>query len=316
MANMDIDRLLTYLIDKQGPDLAAAVDASVLFEVCRQAQQVFESQPVLLELNPPVVVCGDIHGQYVDLLRIFHQLGYPPTANYLFLGDYVDRGTKNLETIALLFCYKIKYPRNFFLLRGNHETAAVNAVYGFRQEIQRRFGRNEHGPLWRMFNEAFSQMPVTAIIGGEEINFQTCQRKFSFLGRILCMHGGLSPHLETRKQLRKIPRGWHDPGENRLALDLLWSDPDPTIRGWRPSPRGCSYLFGNDVLLDSCRQLDIDLIVRAHQVVQDGYEINPTQRLITVFSAPNYCGEFDNAGAVMYVDQRLGCSFVQFRPKV
>ncbi|CAK5084027.1 unnamed protein product [Meloidogyne enterolobii] len=275
MANMDIDRLLTYLIDKQGPDLAAAVDASVLFEVCRQAQQVFESQPVLLELNPPVVVCGDIHGQYVDLLRIFHQLGYPPTANYLFLGDYVDRGTKNLETIALLFCYKIKYPRNFFLLRGNHETAAVNAVYGFRQEIQRRFGRNEHGPLWRMFNEAFSQMPVTAIIGG----------------RILCMHGGLSPHLETRKQLRKIPRGWHDPGENRLALDLLWSDPDPTIRGWRPSPRGCSYLFGNDVLLDSCRQLDIDLIVRAHQVVQDGYEINPTQRLITVFSAPNYCGE-------------------------
>uniref|UniRef100_A0A915LZ98 Serine/threonine-protein phosphatase n=1 Tax=Meloidogyne javanica TaxID=6303 RepID=A0A915LZ98_MELJA len=241
------------------------VDASVLFEVCRQAQQVFESQPVLLELNPPVVVCGDIHGQYVDLLRIFHQLGYPPTANYLFLGDYVDRGTKNLETIALLFCYKIKYPRNFFLLRGNHETAAVNAVYGFRQEIQRRFGRNEHGPLWRMFNEAFSQMPVTAIIGGEEINFQ--------------------------KQLRKIPRGWHDPGENRLALDLLWSDPDPTIRGWRPSPRGCSYLFGNDVLLDSCRQLDIDLIVRAHQVVQDGYEINPTQRLITVFSAPNYCGE-------------------------
>ena len=157
----------------------------MLAEVCRMAQQVFESQPVLLELNPPVVVCGDIHGQYVDLLRIFHQLGYPPTANYLFLGgtkemivfsknenpffaDYVDRGTKNLETIALLFCYKIKYPRNFFLLRGNHETAVVNAVYGFRQEIQRRFGRHVQVPLWRVFNEAFSHMPITAIIGGRQ----------------------------------------------------------------------------------------------------------------------------------------------------
>ncbi|KAL7076565.1 hypothetical protein ACQ4LE_004310 [Meloidogyne hapla] len=128
------------------------------------------------------------------------------------------------------------------------------------------------------------------------------------------MHGGLSPALTERDQLRLIKRGWQDPQGVNIAMDLLWSDPEPGIKGWKASPRGCSYLFGDDVLADACRKLDVDVIVRAHQVVQDGYEIHPTQKLVTVFSAPNYCGEFNNAGAAMHVDVKLGCSFSQFWP--
>uniref|UniRef100_A0A915LWD7 protein-serine/threonine phosphatase n=1 Tax=Meloidogyne javanica TaxID=6303 RepID=A0A915LWD7_MELJA len=116
------------------------------------------------------------------------------------------------------------------------------------------------------------------------------------------MHGGLSPALTERDQLRLIKRGWQDPQGVNIAMDLLWSDPEPGTKGWKSSPRGCSYLFGDDVLSDACRKLDVDVIVRAHQVVQDGYEIHPTQKL------------FNNAGAAMHVDVMLGCSFSQFWP--
>jgi len=104
------------------------------------------------------------------------------------------------------------------------------------------------------------------------------------------MHGGISQHVGSIKDLRKLKRGWKDPSDP-LVTDLLWADPDPNIKGFMPSPRGCSFLFGNDALLKFCLQLDIDMIVRGHEVVQDGYSINPTQRLITIFSAPNYCGQ-------------------------
>uniref|UniRef100_A0A915P7T2 Serine/threonine-protein phosphatase n=1 Tax=Meloidogyne floridensis TaxID=298350 RepID=A0A915P7T2_9BILA len=171
------------------------VEPSILAELTRKAKAVFQAQPVLLELVPPLVICGDIHAQYNDLRRIFSQLGQPPTTRYIFLGDYVDRGPQNLETIVLLLCYKVKYPACFYLVRGNHETSPVNAIYGFKSELEQRYGQRDNIGLFWMFNDAFAQMPCSALIGD----------------RILCMHGGLSPALTERDQLRLIKRGWQDP---------------------------------------------------------------------------------------------------------
>lgn len=135
---------------------------------------------------PPQQICGDIHGQYYDLLRLFEYGGFPPEANYLFLGDYVDRGKQSLETICLLLAYKIKYPENFFILRGNHECASINRIYGFYDECKRRYNIK----LWKTFTDCFNCLPIAAIIDE----------------KIFTMHGGLSPDLNSMEQIRRVMR--------------------------------------------------------------------------------------------------------------
>jgi len=188
---------------------------------------------------------GDIHGQYSDLLRLFEYGGLPPRSNYLFLGDYVDRGKQSLETICLLLAYKIKYPNNFFLLRGNHECASINRIYGFYDECKRRFNVR----LWKVFTECFNCLPVAALIDE----------------KILCMHGGLSPDLHNLNQIKSLPRPTEVP-ETGLLCDLLWSDPSSDIRGWGENERGVSYTFGADRVTEFLQKHDLDLICRAHQV--------------------------------------------------
>mmetsp|Transcript_116244 Transcript_116244/g.161361 ORF Transcript_116244/g.161361 Transcript_116244/m.161361 type:complete len:136 (+) Transcript_116244:155-562(+) len=132
-------------------------------------------QPVFLELEAPIKICGDLHGQFHDLLKLLEFGGMPPEANYLFLGDYVDRGKYSIETLCLLLAFKIKYPENFFLLRGNHEIAEINRMYGFYDDCKRRFSIK----IWKKFIDVFNCLPITALIDD----------------KILCMHGGLSPDL-------------------------------------------------------------------------------------------------------------------------
>lgn len=261
--------------------------------ICAKAREIFLLQPSLLELSSPVKVVGDVHGQYSDLIRIFTKCGFPPLTNYLFLGDYVDRGKQSLETILLLLCYKIKYPENFFLLRGNHECANVTRVYGFYDECKRRCNIK----IWKLFIDTFNTLPIAAIVAG----------------KIFCVHGGLSPVLNSMDEIRNIARPTDVP-DFGLLNDLLWSDPADTLNEWEDNERGVSYVFSKVAINKFLQKFGFDLVCRAHMVVEDGYEFFNDRTLVTVFSAPNYCGEFDNWGAVMSVSEELLCSFELLDP--
>jgi serine/threonine-protein phosphatase PP1 catalytic subunit len=234
--------------------------------ICQRAREVFLSQPALLELDAPVKIVGDVHGQYTDLIRLFEMCGFPPSANYLLLGDYVDRGKQSLETILLLLCYKLKYPENFFLLRGNHECANVTRVYGFYDECKRRCNVK----TWKTFVDCFNTLPIAAVVAG----------------KVFCVHGGLSPALTSMDDIRNIARPTDVP-EFGLLNDLLWSDPAEMDQDWESNERGVSYCFGIRVIKRFLADHDFDLICRAHMVVEDGYEFFEDRLLVTVFSAPN-----------------------------
>lgn len=234
--------------------------------ICAVSRELFLSQPMLLELKAPVKIAGDIHGQYTDLLRMFELSGYPPNENYLFLGDYVDRGKSGLETILLLLCYKLKYPENFFLLRGNHECANVTRVYGFYDECKRRCNIK----IWKTFIDVFNCLPVAAIVSD----------------KIFCVHGGLSPSLAHMNDVRAIVRPTDVP-DYGLLNDLLWSDPAEMDQDWETNERGVSYVFGKNVIREFLTKFDFDLICRAHMVVEDGYEFYEDRLLVTIFTAPN-----------------------------
>ena len=247
---------------------------------------------MFLEIQAPITVCGDTHGQYTDLLRLFEVGLHPPATNYLFLGDYVDRGKQSIETIALLLAYKIKNPVNFFLLRGNHECGSINRIYGFYDECKRRYSVK----LWKLFIDLFNVFPVAACIDD----------------KIFLVHGGLSPNLEVLGQLNQLKRPTDVP-EKGLLCDLLWSDPESTKTNWNENERGVSYTFNEKALTQFLEKNELDLVYRAHQVVEEGSEFFGDKELVTVFSAPNYCGQFDNSAAIMCVDEDLMCSFKIFK---
>ncbi|PVD38362.1 hypothetical protein C0Q70_00976 [Pomacea canaliculata] len=293
--DFDVDSIISQLLAvKDQPGKQVQLPETQIRQLCQLSRSIFLEQPMLVELEAPVNICGDIHGQYSDLLRHFEMCGYPPQCNYLFLGDYVDRGKRSLETICLVLAYKIKYPNNFFLLRGNHECASINRIYGFYDECKRRYNIK----LWKTFTDCFNCLPIAALVEGT----------------IFCMHGGLSPDLVDLDQLREIERPLDVP-DHGLICDLLWADPDDDITGWGENDRGVSYTFGGDVVREMLQKFDCGLIARAHQVVEDGYQFFEKRKLVTLFSAPNYCGEFDNAGAVMIVTEDLTCSFKILPPE-
>ena len=258
-----------------------------------KCKEILKQQPSFLELACPISILGDIHGQYFDLLRLFEYGGYPPSTNYLFLGDYVDRGKQSIETICLLMAYKIKYPENFFMIRGNHEAELVNRIYGFYDECRKRYNVK----LWKNFTDMFNWLPIAALIDD----------------KIFCVHGGLSPDLENIEQLYDIIRPTDVPNSG-LLCDILWSDPSMEVDDWGQNERGISYIYSLSVIKKFLEQNNLDLICRAHQVVEDGYEFFGNRSLVTVFSAPDYCEEYNNCAAIMVVDSNLKCSFKVLKP--
>ena len=292
---MEVDSLIEKLLSVRGNKPGKQVDLKEeeLRFLIEKSLPIIREQKMLIELEAPLHVCGDIHGQYYDLLRIFEHCGYPGEHNYLFLGDYVDRGKQSLETISLLLCYKIKYPDKVTLLRGNHESSVTNRIYGFYDECKRRYNVR----IWKSFTELFNYLPVAAIIDD----------------KILCMHGGLSPELKNIQSISDISRPTDIP-DTGLLCDLLWSDPDKDVVEYDENDRGVSVIFGEKIVQDFNKKNDLDLIIRAHQVVDDGYEFFAQRQLITIFSAPNYCGEFDNSAGIMIIDESLTCSLKVLRP--
>jgi len=253
MDKVDLDGIISRLekYSSKTPDGKVELKLHEVKFLIEKSREIFISQPVLLELEAPLKIVGDIHGQYTDLLRLFECGGFPPSTNYLFLGDYVDRGPNGLETICLLLAYKIKYPENFFMLRGNHECSSINRIYGFYDECRQRYSLK----IWRLFNDCFNCLPLGAVIED----------------KILCIHGGLSPDLKSIDQMRRIVRPTDIP-DTGLLCDLLWADPEPETQGFDVNDRGVSFTFGPDIVEDFLRRHEFDLIVRAHQVVEDGYE--------------------------------------------
>ena len=292
---MNVDGIIEKLLSVRGNKPGKQVDLKeeeIKFLI-ENSLQIIKQQKMLVELEAPLHVCGDIHGQYYDLLRIFEHCGYPGEYNYLFLGDYVDRGKQSLETVCLLLCYKIKYPEKVTLLRGNHESSVTNRIYGFYDECKRRYNIR----LWKSFTDLFNYLPVAALIDD----------------KILCMHGGLSPDLKNIQSIQDISRPTDIPDQG-LLCDLLWSDPDKEAVDYDENDRGVSVIFGEKVVTDFNKKNDLDLIIRAHQVVDEGYEFFANRQLITIFSAPNYCGEFDNSAGIMIIDESLTCSLKVLRP--
>ena len=262
--------------------------------VIDKAYGILEKEESLLKISAPLYICGDIHGQYYDLLRVFDILKYPPQSTFLFLGDYVDRGKQSLECLLLLLCLKIKYPDKIFLLRGNHECEALNKMYGFFDECKRRLSIKCFKKIIALFNI----MPISALINEN----------------ILCMHGGLSKDLQNIEQINKILRPTDIPNEG-LLCDILWSDPNESLNeDFGSNERNISVTFSKDVVKNFLEKNNLDLICRAHQVVEEGFEFFADMKLVTIFTAPNYMGEFDNNGGILEVGEDLLCKFHVLRP--
>ena len=271
------------------------LDEKKLFLICDEIIKILHDSPMLLTLEAPIYVCGDLHGQFKDLMQFLEDWN-PPQTKYLFLGDYVDRGPHSVETITKLFCLKILYPNNIYLLRGNHETAEISNIYGFSDECEACYSKD----LWIKFNEAFNYLPIAAIISS----------------RIFCVHGGLSKDLKSLKDISDLRPPLEVP-EQGLIQDLLWADPSPDLDGFTPSERGTSFYFGANVAEQFLQKEDFDLICRAHQVVPDGFEFPfyPDRSVVTVFSASNYCDEFMNKAAMLKINKKLVCSFKFVSPE-
>ena len=283
---MDIDKCLETVKDCK---ILPERDLRLL---CEKVKELLIEESNCQPVKAPVNICGDIHGQFHDLIELFNRGGEIPNSSYIFMGDYVDRGYNSVETIQLLLCLKVKYPGNITLLRGNHETRQTSALYGFYEETSRKYGNPNP---WKFCMEVFDHLPISAIVEG----------------KIFCIHGGLSPEIKTIDQVRLIDRRMEIPHEGPFC-DLMWSDPEE-IDTWAMSPRGAGWLFGSKVTSEFNHINDISLVARAHQLVMEGYKFwFRENNLVTVWSAPNYCYRCGNVASMLKVDEKLDNSVETF----
>ncbi|OEL34444.1 Serine/threonine-protein phosphatase 5, partial [Dichanthelium oligosanthes] len=251
------------------------------YQIVLKTLELLRSMPSLVDVDVPngghFTVCGDVHGQYFDLLNIFELNGLPSEENpYLFNGDFVDRGSFSVEVILTLFAFKCLYPKAMYLARGNHESKSMNKIYGFEGEVRSKLGEK----FVELFAEVFCWLPLAHVINK----------------KVFVVHGGLfSVDGVKLSDIRSIDR-FCEPPEEGLMCELLWSDPQPQL-GRGPSKRGVALSFGADVTKKFLQENSLDLIVRSHEVKDEGYEIEHDGKLITVFSAPNYCDQMGNKGA-------------------
>jgi serine/threonine-protein phosphatase PP1 catalytic subunit len=303
-----------------------------IIDLCKLVKPILRKEEALIEIGAkkPLHICGDIHGQYYDLVEIFKFCKKPGEndTTYLFLGDYIDRGKMSIETICLLFAYKILKPENIYLLRGNHEVADVNEGYGFSKECERKFPNiREAEDVYQKLNEVFNYLSIAAVVGG----------------KILCMHGGIGPDFRELSQLKLIKKPIHIPDKGILC-DILWADPltkenEIRLRELQDEERktfnaittklnyvfnairGISYCFHERILEKFLYENDLLMICRAHEMYSEGYSIDFNSHLVTVFSAKNYGNKKRNKGAVLIMQPKevdtdeyeMQCRFKTFK---
>ncbi|KAI8826631.1 Metallo-dependent phosphatase-like protein [Fimicolochytrium jonesii] len=267
------------------------ITESEVKDLCNKAREILVEESNVQRVDAPVTICGDIHGQFYDLKELFRVGGECPTTNYLFMGDFVDRGFYSVETFLLLLALKVRYPDRITLIRGNHESRQITQVYGFYDECLRKYGSVN---VWRYCCEIFDYLSLSAIIDD----------------KIFCVHGGLSPAIQTLDQIRIIDRKQEVPHDGAMC-DLLWSDPED-IEGWGLSPRGAGFLFGGNEATKFVHENNLTLIARAHQLVMEGYKTMFKNTVVTVWSAPNYCYRCGNVAAILELDEHLSANYKIF----
>jgi len=286
-------------VDGGGGGLAYLCTERELLDMCRLVvQRRCWCDSSCVHLQTPCKIFGDVHGQFADLKRFFSAYGSPNPytgdieyVNYLFLGDYVDRGKHSLEVVALLLALKICHPAQVVLLRGNHEDPQINTNYGFRAECRRRC--HDGDMVWAAINTVFEMLPVAAVVG--EV--------------VLCLHGGIGDHLTSLEQIRQLPRPVTIDLSTRSVLnDILWSDPTEVDShlGVHPNQRGPNTVtYGKDRVRRFLEDNGLKLLIRAHQCVQDGFEWCADGQVLTLFSAPDYGAKWTNDAAMLIVNRSL-----------
>jgi diadenosine tetraphosphatase ApaH/serine/threonine PP2A family protein phosphatase len=286
----DLDRIIVTL--EEGNPIAETDVVSLL----RKLLEVLYLEPNVLSLHSPITIVGDIHGQLYDLFELFDTAGPKEGQTFLFMGDYVDRGYYSLETVFYLAALKLKYPTGFFLLRGNHECRQVNQLYGFFSEAQWRYG---HGGVWSLCNDVFDLLPMAALIDN----------------RVFSVHGGLSPHAMLIEKISLLPRNDELPASGALC-DLCWSDPEQDVDEWQVNQRGAGWLFGEPHVSEFCRlNGNLEFVTRSHQLVMTGFQWFFDEKLVTVWSAPNYMYRSGNGASILKYGGERSCEFCRFGPR-
>jgi len=259
--------------------------------LCSRVSDILAREPNIIKLKAPITICGNIHGQFKDLLKIFKLGGPCAEINYLFLGNYSNRGYDTIETVSLLFSLKLRYPDRITLLRGNHDSANISQVHGFYDESVSKY---QSPIVWSNIAMAFNYLPIAAVIND----------------KIFCVSGGLSPDLTLLEDMDPLQRVSDIPPTG-IICDIMWSDPDD-ILGWQLSPRGAGYLFGEDVTKQFMRTNNLNLIVRAHQFCIQGYKKMFGGTVVTVWSAPNYCYTAGNLASILELGENLSENYKVF----
>ncbi|GMK58804.1 hypothetical protein CspeluHIS016_0602460 [Cutaneotrichosporon spelunceum] len=266
--------------------------------ILEKGGEILHSEPNLLEVDAPITVCGDIHGQYYDLMKLFEVGGNPADTRYLFLGDYVDRGYFSIECVLYLWALKIWYPDTLFLLRGNHECRHLTDYFTFKLECKHKYSET----VYNACMESFCNLPLAAIMNKQ----------------FLCIHGGLSPELHTLDDLRAINR-FREPPTHGLMCDILWADPledfgnekNPSENFIHNHVRGCSYFFTYNAACQFLERNNLLSIIRAHEAQDAGYRMYKKTKttgfpsVMTIFSAPNYLDVYSNKAAVLKYESNV-----------
>ncbi|KAG0248898.1 3',5'-cyclic-nucleotide phosphodiesterase (PDEase) (3':5'-CNP) [Mortierella polycephala] len=265
--------------------------------ILQKGTELLRKEPNLLEVDAPITVCGDIHGQYYDLMKLFEVGGNPADTRYLFLGDYVDRGYFSIECVLYLWSLKIWYPDTLFLLRGNHECRHLTDYFTFKTECKHKYSERVYDACM----ESFCTLPLAAVMNKQ----------------FLCIHGGLSPELNTLDDLRNISR-FREPPTHGLMCDLLWADPLEEFGQEKTSEffvhnhvRGCSYFFSYHAACAFLEKNNLLSIIRAHEAQDAGYRMYRKTKatgfpsVMTIFSAPNYLDVYNNKAAVLKYENNV-----------